>query len=144
MKSLNSPRVTGLSSTSGPLAGGGSLTITGSGFSGAEKVRVGKTDLPGGSWHVNSDTSITIDSMPAATQTGATEILVFNYWNVNPSSPSDAYFYTSDSGPDLAAMQVVRGSGQVPGRALRLGRGRARAVSTAPASPRTCTTSSLP
>ena len=108
VKSLNSPRVTGLSKTSGPLAGGGALTVTGTGFSGATKVRIGKTDLPAGSWKVNSDTSITIDSMPAATQTGAMEILVYNYWNVNPSSPSDVYFYTSESGPDLAAMQVVQ------------------------------------
>ncbi len=46
VKSLNSPRVTGLSKTSGPLAGGGTLTITGSGFTGATKVRIGKTDLP--------------------------------------------------------------------------------------------------
>ena len=105
---MNSPRVTALSKTSGPLAGGGALTVTGTGFSAAERVRVGKTDLPDGGWTVNSDTSLTIDSMPAATQMGATEILVYNYWNVNPSGPSDAYFYTSASGPDLAAMQVVR------------------------------------
>jgi cell wall-associated NlpC family hydrolase len=108
VKSLNSPRVTALSKTSGPLAGGGSLTVTGSGFADATTVRIGKTNLPAGSWNVNSDTSITVSAMPAATQSGATEILVSNYWNVNPSSPSDAYFYLSGSGQELAAMQVVQ------------------------------------
>jgi cell wall-associated NlpC family hydrolase len=108
VKSLNSPRVTGLSSTSGPLAGGGSLTVTGSGFTGAVAVRVGKTDLPAGSWRVDSDRTITIDAMPAATQPGPMEILVSNYWNANPSTPNDAYFYLSTDGPDLAAMKVVQ------------------------------------
>ncbi len=36
VKSLNSSRVTGLSSASGPLAGGGALTVTGTGFNEAE------------------------------------------------------------------------------------------------------------
>lgn len=108
VKSMNSARVTGLGKTSGPLAGGGALTVTGTGFSEAETVRVGKTDLAAGDWRVDSDTSITIESMPGATQSGATEILVYNYWNVSPSSPSDAYYYVSDSGPDLLAMQAVK------------------------------------
>ena len=108
VKSLNSPRVTGLSKTSGSLGGGGSLTVTGSGFTEATTVRIGKTDLPAGSWKVNSDTSITIDSLPAATQPGATEILVSNYWNMNPSSPGDVYFYLSGGGSELAAMKVVQ------------------------------------
>ena len=73
--------------TSGPLGGGGALTVTGSGFTGATTVRIGKTDLAAGSWKVNSDTSITIDPVPAAEQAGAMEILVYNYWYVSPSSP---------------------------------------------------------
>jgi hypothetical protein len=108
VKSLNSPRVTGLSSTSGPLAGGGALTVTGSGFTGATTVRIGKTDLPAGSWKVNSDTSITVDSVPAATQQGAAEILVYNYWYQSPSNPSDVYFYLPDTGSELAGMKAVR------------------------------------
>ena len=108
VKSLNSPRVTGLSSTSGPLAGGGPLTITGSGFTDAKAVRIGKTDLAVGSWKVNSDTSISIDSLPPATQQGAAEILVSNYWYANPSSPKDVYFYLPASGPQLAGMKAVQ------------------------------------
>jgi cell wall-associated NlpC family hydrolase len=108
VKALNSPRVTGLSATSGPLAGGGSLTVIGTGFSGSTNVRLGKSDLPASSWKVNSDTSITIDSIPAATQPGAMEVLVSNYWNVNPSSSGDAYFYTGGSGSDSTAMTVVQ------------------------------------
>ena len=108
VKSLNSPRVTGLSTTSGPLGGGGTLTVTGSGFAGATTVRIGKTDLPAGSWTVNSDTSITVDVLPAAKEQGAAEILVYNYWHVNPSNSKDVYFYLSDTGPALAAMKVVQ------------------------------------
>ena len=108
VKSLNSPRVTGLSKTSGPLAGGGALTVTGSGFNGATTVRMGKTDLPAGSWHVNSGTSFTIDSVPAATQAGAMEVLVSNYWYVNPSNPTDVYLYLAGNGQDPTAMQVVQ------------------------------------
>jgi hypothetical protein len=108
VKGLNSPRVTALSKTSGSLGGGGALTVTGTGFTGATTVRIGKTDLPAGSWKVNSDTSITIDAVPAATEQGAAEILVSNYWNVNPSDPKDVYFYLSDTGPALAAMKVVQ------------------------------------
>ena len=108
VKSLNSPRVTGLSATSGPLAGGGALTVTGTGFTGATTVRIGKTDLPAGSWKANSDTSITIDSMPAATQQGAAEVLVSNYWYVNPSNPNDVYLYLPGTGSELAGMKAVR------------------------------------
>jgi len=108
VKSLNSPRVTGLSKTSGSLGGGGALTVTGSGFTGATTVRIGKTDLPAGSWKVNSDTSITIDALPPAPQPEAAEILVSNHWYVSPSSPSDVYFYVSDTWPEPAAMKVVR------------------------------------
>ena len=108
VQSLNSPRVTALSAASGALAGGGALTVTGTGFAGATAVRVGKTDLPAGRWTVNSDTSITIGAMPAATQVGAMEVLVSNYWHASPSSPKDVYFYTSSSGLNLAAMQVVQ------------------------------------
>jgi cell wall-associated NlpC family hydrolase len=106
VKALNSPRVTGLSRTSGTVAGGESVTISGTGFSSATSVRLGKTDLPAGSWRANSDTSITISAMPAAAQPGATEVYVSNYWNANPSSPSDVYFYTG--GANLAAMAVVK------------------------------------
>ncbi len=108
VKSLNAARVSGLSVTSGPLAGGSAVTVTGSGFTNVTAVRVGKTDLPAGSWVMNSDTSITIKAMPGVAEIGAAEILVYNYWNVSPSSPADVYLYTSSIGPNLAAMPVVK------------------------------------
>ncbi len=36
------------------------------------------------------------------------EILVSNYWNMNPSNPKDVYIYLSGSGSELAAMKVVQ------------------------------------
>ena len=107
VKSLNAPRVTALSRSSGPLSGGGPLTVTGTGFSGAVSLTLGKTELPASGWHVDSDTSLTIAALPAATQTGPMEVLVTNYWHVSPSSPADVYLYTPASGPDLTAMAAV-------------------------------------
>ncbi len=58
------PRVTGISSTQGPVTGGTSVTITGDAFTAATNVYFGTN--PAASYTVNSDTSITAVS-PADT-----------------------------------------------------------------------------
>ncbi len=56
------PRVTGISATAGPTAGGTGLTLSGTGFSGATAVNFGSTAVTG--FTVDSDTSITVSSPP--------------------------------------------------------------------------------
>ena len=56
------PVVTSLSVTSGPVAGGTSTVITGSGFTAATAVHFGGANAP--SYTVNNDTTITVTSPP--------------------------------------------------------------------------------
>ena len=55
-------RVTGLAPDGGPPAGGSTVTITGTGFSGATAVKFGSTNAT--SFTVNSENSITAISSP--------------------------------------------------------------------------------
>ncbi len=84
------PIFTGIVPAAGPLAGGQSVTITGSGFTGAYNVTFGGTVNATGAMTVNSDTSITVTT-PAHTSGTV---------NVNISTPggtsvtgSNAYRY---------------------------------------------------
>ena len=56
------PVVTSLSVTSGPVAGGTSTVITGSGFTAATAVHFGSANAP--TYTVNNDTTITVTSPP--------------------------------------------------------------------------------
>ena len=67
------PVVTGISPASGPVAGGTTVTITGSDFTGAKGVSFG--GIPATSFTVSSDTSITAVD-PAATSVGAVDVTV--------------------------------------------------------------------
>jgi hypothetical protein len=85
------PTVTSLSPTSGPLAGGTSVAITGTGFTGATAVTFGTT--PATSFTVNSDTSITATA-PAATSVGPVDVTVTTPGGTSTTSPADQYTYT--------------------------------------------------
>jgi putative cell wall-binding protein len=98
VKSLNSARVTALSASGGPVSGGNKLVVTGSSLSGASKVRVGKVDVPAGSWKVDSGTQLTIASLPAGYGEGPVEITVFNYWGASPADTKDLYWYGGGGG----------------------------------------------
>ncbi len=107
VKSLNSARVTGLSVSGGPVSGGNSLVLTGAALNGASRVRVGKVDVPGGDWKVDSGTQLTIASVPAGHGDGPVEVTVFNYWGASPSTTKDLYFY-GDDGVLSPGEKVVR------------------------------------
>jgi cell wall-associated NlpC family hydrolase len=106
VKSLNAARVTALSSTSGPVAGGNSLVLTGTSFDAVSKIRVGKVDLAPENWRLDSDTQITILAMPAGFGRGPAEITLFNYWGASPASAKDLYVYLSDE-PAVTGDKVV-------------------------------------
>jgi large repetitive protein len=66
------PVLTGLSTSSGPTAGGTSVVISGSSFTGATKVSFG--GIPASSWVFNSDSQITATS--PAQVAGAVDVTV--------------------------------------------------------------------
>jgi hypothetical protein len=71
LTSSSAPTVTGINPNAGTEAGGTSVTIIGTGFTGATGVKFGSTAAT--SFHVNSDTSITAVSPPG---TGIVDITV--------------------------------------------------------------------
>ena len=88
------PTVTALNPAAGPLGGDTSVTITGTGFTGATAVDFGAT--PAASFTVNSATSITADS-PSATNAGAVDVTVITTGGTSQTSPDDLFSYSAPS-----------------------------------------------
>ncbi len=107
LKSLNSPRVTGLSTAAGPTAGGNKLVVTGTLLDKAVKVCVGKVYVSAGAWKADSSTQLTISSMPAGFGDGPVEVSVFSYWGPNPAATTDLYWY-GDGQAATAGEKVVQ------------------------------------
>ena len=82
------PLVTGISPTMGSSAGGDTVTITGSGFTGATDVGFGPTNAA--DMTVDSDTQITATS-PAGT--GTVDITVTTPDGTSPASSADQFTY---------------------------------------------------
>ena len=82
------PTVTGISPTSGPNAGGTSVTISGTNFTGATAVMFGSTAAS--SFTVNSSTSITATT-PAGV--GAVDIAVTTAGGTSAASAADQFTY---------------------------------------------------
>ncbi len=85
------PRVVGISSSAGPAAGGTSVTITGTGFTGATGVTFG--GVAAASFVVNGDGSITVSS-PAA-GAGTVDVTVTNAGGTSATSPSDQFTFVA-------------------------------------------------
>jgi hypothetical protein len=83
--------VTGVSPGSGPVSGGTSVTITGSGLTGATAVNFDGTAAS--SFTVNSDTSITATA-PAATAVGPVDVTVTTPSGTSATSGADQFTYT--------------------------------------------------
>ena len=90
---LNEPAlaITAVSPASGPLAGGTSVAITGSGFTGATAVKFGSTAAS--AFTVNSDTSITATS-PAAASVGPVDVTATTPAGTSATSRADQFTYT--------------------------------------------------
>jgi hypothetical protein len=108
------PAVTGLSSSSGATGGGNSITVSGSGFTGAIQVLFGSTPAP--SFTVTSDSSITV-TVPASsagtvdvtvlTQNGGTSALVgADQYNFMATAPS-VTAVSPNRGPTAGGTTVV-------------------------------------
>lgn len=99
---IGPPTVTSISPASGPLAGGTTVTITGSGFSGATAVTFGATVASG--FTVNSATSITATS-PAGS--GTVDIRVSTIGGTSTTSAADQFTYAA--APSVAAVAPTAG-----------------------------------
>ena len=98
------PAVTSLSPASGPEAGGTSVTLTGSGFSGASAVYFGTTVVS--SFFISgSGSTITVTS-PAASSPGTVSVTVVNPYGTSAVSAADAFTYLPPS-PATTGPQVT-------------------------------------
>jgi hypothetical protein len=101
------PSVTGVSPVSGPIAGGTSVTITGSGFTGATAVAFG--GAAASSFTVNSATSITATSPPHAA--GTVDITVTTPFGTSAITAADRFTYVDQAGTlSLAAINPATGA----------------------------------
>jgi hypothetical protein len=82
------PSVTGVSPNAGPTSGGNSVTISGSGFTGASNVNFGGV---GAAFTVNNDGSIKATAPPGAAST--VDVTVITNGETSPTSFSDLYTY---------------------------------------------------
>ncbi|WP_297417468.1 chitobiase/beta-hexosaminidase C-terminal domain-containing protein [Clostridium sp.] len=83
------PTVTGISPSSGPTTGGTTVTITGTGFTGATAVKFGSTDA---AYTVNSDTQITATA-PAGSP-GVADITVVTSGGTSATGSADQFTYS--------------------------------------------------
>jgi hypothetical protein len=95
------PTVTKVEPTIGPAAGGTSVTITGTGFTGATAVKFGSNNAT--SFTVNSATSITVVSPAGA---GAVDVTVTTPAGASPTSAADQFTY----GPTVTKVEPNHGS----------------------------------
>lgn len=84
------PKVTAVSPGSGTHSGGQTVTITGTGFTGASKVKFGTTNAT--SFTVVSDTKITAKTPAHAT--GTIDVLVTTIGGTSNATSGDHYTYT--------------------------------------------------
>ncbi len=89
---LPPPTVISVSPSSGPLAGGTVVTITGTNFLGTTAVNFGATSAS--SFTVNSDTSITATA-PAGAAAGAVDVTVTAPGGTSATSATDLYTYVA-------------------------------------------------
>ena len=83
------PQITSVTADRGPLSGGGTVTIAGSGFYGVQQVTFGGVTAP---FTVASPGSITA-TVPARQQPGSVDVVVTATSGTSPTVPGDRYTY---------------------------------------------------
>jgi len=139
------PTVTGLSPKLGPVTGGTSVTITGTGFAAATKVSFGATSAT--HFTINSPFSITATS-PSVATASTVDVTVSNAGGASATSGKDKFKYlpsvdavTPNSGSTLGGTSVtVTGTGFAVGStATSFAFGVPKATSVECASTTSCT-----
>ena len=101
----STPAVTGVSPNAGPLTAGTSVTISGTGFSGATSVDFGTT--PAVSYTLNSDSSIT--AIAPADPSGGTVNVIVTTASGGSSPPATADEFTYDPIPSVSSVNPSAG-----------------------------------
>jgi hypothetical protein len=109
--SASAPSVSGVTATSGTTAGGDTVVISGSNFTGATGVTFGT--LGAASFTVNSDTSITATAPPQAA--GTVDVEVTTYAGTSAAVTADHYVYTNVTGSAPAVTGVSPNTGSTAG-----------------------------
>jgi hypothetical protein len=99
------PTVTGLSSSGGSTAGGLSLTITGTNFTGATGVSFGSVAVP---FTFNSATSISVVSPPEPQ--GTVDVTVTTFAGTSATATGDHFAYTNAANPTVTGVTANSGS----------------------------------
>jgi large repetitive protein len=99
------PTVTGISPNAGPTAGGTTVTITGTGFTGASAVSFGST--PATNFTVNSDTSITATAPAGLAR--AVDVTVTTLGSTSAGTTADEYTYQAP-----ACTTTITGTNDTP------------------------------
>jgi hypothetical protein len=102
----SAPTVTSLGTASGSTAGGTSVVITGTNFTGATNVYF--NGVPASSFTVNSATSITATSPPQAA--GVIDVTVATYAGASALSSGDRFTYTAASPPAVTSLGTSTGT----------------------------------
>ena len=104
--------VTGVSPNSGPLTGGQTVTVSGTGFTGATGVQFGEVAAPTMAVATGSDTTLTATS-PAGTA-GTVDVTVTTPSGTSATTPDDHYTYAAATAPPTVT-GVNPNSGPVAG-----------------------------
>ena len=99
------PTVTGMSTTSGPAAGGTSVIIRGNNFTGASKVLFGT--VPASRFTVNSATQITAVSPASPAGSGTVDVKVTTPGGTSATSSADRFTYVP--APTITGMSTTSG-----------------------------------
>ncbi len=102
--SASSPTVTYLDVSSGSTAGGTTVTLTGSNFTGATGVSFGSVWA---AFTINSDSSITAVAPPQAA--GTVDITVTTYAGTSATSSADQFSYSAAASPSVSGLDVTSG-----------------------------------
>ena len=84
------PAVTGISPNSGPVAGGTSVTITGSNFTGATGIHFGTLNAPG---YTINQRHVDHRQQPGELSPGPVDVTVTTPSGTSPTSPADVFTY---------------------------------------------------
>ncbi|QNN46135.1 IPT/TIG domain-containing protein [Thermomonas brevis] len=103
---LSAPTITAVSPTAGPIGGGTTVTITGTGFSAASPTGAVKFGATNATYTINSNTQITATS--PANSAGTYDITVTTPGGTSATSAFDQYTYVA--APTVTAVSPTSGS----------------------------------